>query len=331
MICVPKKKLTRRHFLRFAIGTGMLPPISQFAGAQAYPSRPARLVAGAAAGGSFDKVAQIIAQRLTERLGQPFTVENQPGQRTIKATETVARAAADGHTLLLVNVATAVNPSLYNNLNYDFERDLAPVASLTREACVFAVNPAFPAKTLDEFIAFARRIPESITIGSPGNATIAHLAGEWLKLRTGVNVVHAQYKGGRAMLSDALNGKLPAMVGTIGGPLEHIKAGRLHALAVTTSQRLRELPDVPAISEFIPGYEASVWTGIAVPRSTSPGIIKRLHAEINAALDDAQIQLQFSVLAGSAFALASPAEFETLIAADTRKWSVVIRAAGITP
>jgi len=322
-------KFTRRGFFQRAIGAFALPASWKFASAQTYPSRPIRLVAGVPAGGSFDKVAQILGRRLTQRVGQPIIVENRPGRGTIDATEAVASAAADGHTLLLVNVAAAVNPTLYDNLNYDFQRDFAPVASLTREACVFAVHPSFPAKTLDEFVRFARRPEASITVGSPGHATIAHLSGEWLKLRTGIDVVYVQYRGGRPMLQDVLSGKLPAIVGTIGGPLQHIKGGRLRALAVTTSERLRDLPDVPAAGEFLPGYEATVWSGVALPRETPSEIVERLNAEINATLADAKIQMQLSELAGSAFVAGSPIDFETLIAEDTRKWGAVIRAANI--
>jgi len=323
-------KLPRRKFLHLTAGAASLPAVSRMAWSQAYPSRPVRLVVGFAPGAGTDGIARLIGQWLSERLGKPFVIENRPGAGATIATDVVVRAPADGHALLLVTTTAAINATLYEKLTYNFLRDIAPIASLNREPSVLVVHPSFSAKTLDEFIAYAKRNPGKITMASPGAGTLAHLSGELFKLMAGIDLVHVPYRGGQAMITDALSGQVQAMVGTVAGSIEHIRGGRLRALAVSTAIRSQALPDIPTMGEFIEGYEASAWTGIGAPRNTPPEIIDKLNKEINAGLAAPKIKARLAELGGTVLP-GSPTEFGKLIADETEKWAKVIRAANIKP
>ena len=296
--------------------------------AQAYPARPVRLVVGFAAGGSTDISARLIGQWLSERLGQPFVIENRPGASGNIATETVVRAAADGYTLLQVVPANTINATLFEKLNFNFIRDIAPVASISREPNVMEVHPSLPARTIPEFIAYAKANPGKINIASAGTGSSGHLAGELFKMMTGIDMVHVPYRGGAPALTDLLGGRVEAMITAMASSIPHIRAGRLRALGVTTAARSQALADVPAVGEFVPGYEASAWTGVGAPQGTPVEIVRALNAAINAALADPKMQARMSELGASAFA-GSPAAFGKFIADETEKWAKVIRAANI--
>ena len=323
-------KLPRRKFLRLAAGAAALPAVTRFAWAQAYPSRPVRIIVPFAAGGATDILARLIGQWLSERLGQQFIIENRPGGGTNIGTEAVVRAPSDGYTLLMVGGFNAVNATLYDRLNYNFVRDIAPVAGLIRAANVMVVNPSVPVNTVPQFIAYAKANPCKLNMASPGTGSSPHMSGELFKMMTGVNMVHVPYRGGGSALTDLLGGQVQVMFVTTVSSLDYIKAGRLRALAVTTATRSDALPDLPTVAEFVPSYEASAWFGIGAPKATPAEIVEKLNKEINAGLADPKIKTRLADLGGDVLAL-SPADFGKLIADETEKWGKVIRAANIKP
>jgi tripartite-type tricarboxylate transporter receptor subunit TctC len=321
-------KLPRRTFLHLAAGAAALPAVSRFARAQAYPTRPVRIVVGFAPGGGVDITARLIGQWLSERLGQQFIIENRPGAGTNIATEAVVRAPADGYTLLLVNAANAVNATLYDNLSFNFVRDIAPVAGIMAASSVMMVHPSVPAKTVPEFIAYAKANPGKINMGSGGVGSPSHVAGELFKMMAGVGMVHVPYRGIAPALTDLMAGQLQVYFGALTSSIEYIKAGRLRALAVTTAKRSAALPDLPTVGEFVPGYEASQWYGLGVAKNAPTEIIDRLNKEINVALADPNMKARLADLGGTALA-GSPADFGKLIADETEKWAKVIKSVGI--
>jgi tripartite-type tricarboxylate transporter receptor subunit TctC len=321
-------KLPRRRFLHLAAGAAALPSVAHSAWAQTYPTRPVRLVVSVPAGGSPDIVARVLGQWLSDRLGQQFVVDNRPGASTNIGTEAVVRAPADGYSLLFAMSANAINATLYDNLRFNFIRDAAPVASIARIPLVMEVHPSVPAKTVPEFIAYAKANPGKINMASSGNGTPLHVAGELFKMMVGVDLTHVPYRGEAVALPDLLSGQVQAMFGVLPASLGYIRAGKLRALAVTTAKRQRVLPDVPAVDEFLPGYEASGWYGIVVPKGTPPEIVEKLNKEINAALADAKLKERLADLGCAVFA-GSPADFGKFIVDETEKWAKVIRAAGI--
>jgi tripartite-type tricarboxylate transporter receptor subunit TctC len=323
-------KLPRRKFLRLAAGAAALPAVSHFAWAQTYPTRPVRLVVGFPPGGGTDIIARLIGEWLSERLGQQLVIENRPGAGSNIATEGVVRAAADGYTLLLVSAAHAINATLYDRLNYNFLRDIAPVAGVIRVPNLMEVNPSLPPKSVPEFIAYAKANPGKVNYASGGNGTAQHLSGELFKMMTGVVMVHVPYRGDAPALTDLIGGQVQVMFGSIPPSVEHIRAGKLRALAVTTATRSEALPDIPTVSDFVPGYEASAWYGIGAPRNTPAEIVDKLNKEINAALSDPKIKARLADLGGTVLS-GSPADFGKLIADETEKWGKVIRAANIKP
>jgi tripartite-type tricarboxylate transporter receptor subunit TctC len=323
-------KLPRRNFLHLAAGAVALPAVSRIAWAQAYPSRPVRIIVGAAAGGSTDILARLMGQWLSERLGQPFIIENRPGAGNSIGTEAVVRAPADGYTLLLCGVFDATNATFYDKLNYNFIRDIAPVASVVRDAYVMVVHPSVRAKTLPEFIAYAKANPGRINMASAGTGASSHIAGELFKMMAGVDMVHVPYRGGGPALTDLIAGQVQVMFVSTIASIEYIKAGRLRTLAVTTATRWDGLPDIPTVGEFVPGYEASYWAGIGAPKPTPAEIVEKLNKEINAGLAEPKIKARLAELGSTALA-GSPADFSKLIAEETEKWAKVIRAANIKP
>jgi tripartite-type tricarboxylate transporter receptor subunit TctC len=321
-------KLPRRTFLHLAAGAAALPALSRMAWAQAYPSRPVRVVAGFPAGSAPDILARLIGEWLSERLGQPFIIENRPGAASNIATEAVVRASPDGHTLLLVVTANTINATLYDRLNFNFIRDIIPVASVVRNPLVMEVNPSLSVKTVPEFIAYAKANPGKLSFGSTGNGSTPHICAELFKTMTGVNMVHVPYRGSPQALTDLIGGQVQVMFDIMATSIEYIRTGKLRALAVTTPARQEMLPDIPTVGEFVAGYEASGWAGIGVPRNTPAEIVEKLNKEVNAALADPKINAQLAKLGGAALAL-SPAEFRKLIADETEKWAKVIRAANL--
>ena len=321
-------KLPRRKFLHLAAGAAALPAVSRIAWALTYPSRPVHFIVGAPPGGAADIVARLMSQWLSERFGRPFVIDNRPGATTNIGTEAVVKAVPDGYTLLFVTSINASNAALYDNLNFNFILDIAPVASIDRFPFVMEVNPSVPAKTVPEFIAFGRVNPGKINMASVGNGIIPHLSGELFKMMTGVNMVHVPYRGEAPALTDLLGRQVQLYFGTLPGAIEYIRVGKLRALAVTTATRSEALPDVPTLSEFVPNYEASGWQGIGVPKNTPTEIVDKLNKEINAALADPKIKARFADLGGTVFPT-SPADFGKLIADDTEKWRKVVRAANI--
>jgi tripartite-type tricarboxylate transporter receptor subunit TctC len=320
-------KLPRRRFLRLAAGAAALPAVSRFAWAQAYPTRPVHLVVGFAAGGGQDVLARLLGQWLSERLGQSFVVENRPGAGGNIGAEAVVRAAPDGYTLLVIGPPNAINATLYDKLNFDFIRDIAPVAGISRMPNVMEVNPSFPAKTVPEFIAYAKANPGKINMATGGNGTSNHVSGELFKMMTGINMVHVPYRGGGPALSDLISGQVQVMFDNLNSSIEHIRAGRLRPLAVTTMTRSEALPDVPTVNDFVPGYEASVMSGIGAPRNTPLEIIDRLNKEISAALADPKLKARLADL-GSVPMPMTPADFGRLIAEETEKWAKVVKFSG---
>jgi len=320
----------RRQFLHLAAGAAALPTTSRFARAQAYPSRPVRLIVGFPAGGPTDILARLIGQWLSERLGQPFVIENKPGAGTNIATEAVVRAPADGYTLLLVGAPAAINATLYDNLSFVFLRDIAPVASMIRVANVMEVNPSVPATTVAEFIAYAKANPGKINMASGGSGGTPHVAGELFKMMAGVDMIHVPYRGSPQALTDLMGGQVQVMFDVMPSSIEFIRAGKLRALAVTTAMRSEALPGVPAVGEFVPGYEASAWYGIGAPKGTPIEIIDRLNTQINAGLADPKLKARLADLGGSALA-GSPSDFGKLIADETEKWAKVVKFSGAKP
>jgi tripartite-type tricarboxylate transporter receptor subunit TctC len=320
-------KLPRRNFLHLAAGAAALPAVSSIARAQAYPSRPARIIVGFPAGGTQDIIARLIGQWLSERLGQQFVVENRAGAGGNVGAEAVARATADGYTLLLVGQPNAVNATLYDKLNFNFINDIASIASIIRVAQVIVVNPSVPAKTLPEFIAYAKANPGKVTMASSGPP---HIAGELFKMAAGVDLLHVPYRGGGPALIDLLGGQVHVYFGSMPETIQYIRAGTLRALAVTTATRSETVPDLPVAADFVPGYETSSWYGLGAPKSTPSEIIERLNKEINAALADPRIKAKLAELGGTVLP-GSAADFGKLIADETEKWGKVIRAANIKP
>jgi tripartite-type tricarboxylate transporter receptor subunit TctC len=319
-------KLPRRQFLHLAAGAA-IPAGSRVARAQAYPTRPVRVMVGFAPGQAIDIVTRIIGQRLSDRLGQQFIIENRPGAGGNIATEVVARAPADGYTLLAIGSNNMINPTLYQNLNYDFIRDIAPVASVYRVPQVMEVNPSFPAKTVPEFIAYAKAHPGEISFASAGNGSVAHVTGELFKMMTGVNMLHVPYRGAPPALTDLIAGQVHVMFDNMPSSIEHIRAGRLRPLAVTATTRLEALPDVPPVGDFVPGFETSAWAGIGAPKNTPAEIIDTLNREINAVLAEPAIRTRVADLGGEVLAL-SPSEYTRRIAEETDKWAKVIKFSG---
>jgi len=325
-----KMKLPRRQFLRLAAGGAAALSVSRIASAQAYPSRPVRLIVGFPPGGSADVSARVIGQWLSERLGQPFVIENRLGAGGNIATEAVVRAPADGYTLLLVNPANAINATLYERLSFNLIRDIAPVAGIIRVPNVMVVNPLTPAKTVPEFIAYAKANPGKINFASAGNGTAIHVSGELFKMMTGINMVHVPYRGAPPALTDLLGGQVQVMFDNMPNSIEYIRADKLRPLAVTTATRWEGLPDVPTLSDFVPGYESSAWTGIGAPRNTPADIIDKLNREINVALADPKIKARLVDLGGTVLP-GSPADFGKFVAEETEKWGKVVKFSGAKP
>jgi tripartite-type tricarboxylate transporter receptor subunit TctC len=323
-------KLLRRRFLHLAAGAAALPSVARFAWAQVYPARPVRIIVGFAAGGGADTTARLMGQWLSERLGQQFIIENRPGAGSNIGAETVVKAAADGYTLLLVTTANAINATLYDKLNFDFARDIASVAGIMRVPNVMEVNPSLPVKTVPEFIAYAKSNPRTLNYASGGSGTTAHVAGELFRNLTGVNMQHVPYRGIGPALTDLLGGQVQVMFDAMSGSIEHIRAGRLRALAVTTAARSEALPDVPTVGEFVPGFEVSQWYGVGVPKNTPADIIGRLNKEINAGLADPKLKVRLADLGGTVL-VGSPADFGKLIADETEKWGKVVKSSGAKP
>lgn len=321
---------SRRQFLHFAAGVAALPAFLRVARGESYPSRPVHIIVGFPPGGAADMTARLIGQWLTERLGQSFVIENRPGAGTNIGTDSVAKAAADGYTLLLVSVANTINATLYEWLNFDFIRDIAPVAGLVHGPLVMELHPSVPANTVPEFIAYAKANPRVINIASAGNGTPGHMASELFQLSTGLDLVDVPYRGGARALIDLLSGHVQVMFDNLPTSLEYIRAGRVRPLAVTTATRSDILPNLPTVSEFVPGYEVSSWFGIGAPGNTPPEIIDKLNAEINDGLADSSLKAQFTSL-GNIPLVGSPAVFGGLIVEETEKWRNVIRAANIKP
>jgi tripartite-type tricarboxylate transporter receptor subunit TctC len=321
-------KLQRRQFLHLAVGAAAVPALSRIAQAQTYPTRPVRLIVAAAPGGPTDVVARLMGQRLSERLGQQFIIENRAGGSNNIGTEAVVRSPADGYTLLLVNIVNAVNATLFEKLNYNFVRDIAPVASLVRLPLVMEVHPSIPVTTVPEFIAYAKANPGKISMATGGNGSSGHVAGELFKMMTGVDMLHVPYRGNAPALTDLISGQVQVMFDTTPTSIEYIRAGKLRPLAVTTATRFPELPEIPTVGEFVPGYEATGWYGIGAPRNAPTEIVEKLNKEINVILNDPKMKTRLADLGGSVLA-GSPTDFGKLIAEETEKWAKVIRSANI--
>ncbi len=320
-------KLPRRKFLHLAAGAAALPAASRFAWAQAYPTRPVRLIVPIAPGGATDILARLMGHWLSERLGQQFVIENRPGAGTTIGTEVVVRAPADGYTLLLVS-SDSLSATLYEKLSFNFIRDIAPVAGIVRLPFLMLVHPSVPANTVPEFIAYAKANPGKINIASPGIGTAPHLAGELFKTMAGLNLAHVPYRGGAPALTDLISGQVQVMFLSPAASIEYIRSGRLRALAVTSATRWEGLPDLPTVVDFLPGYEASAWFGVGAPKATPTEIVEKLNKEINAGLADPKMKARLADVGGTALS-GSPADFGKLIADETEKWAKVIRAAGI--
>ena len=322
-------KLPRRKFLHLAAGAAASPAISRIALAETYPSRPVRIIVGFVAGGGADIVARLVGQWLSERLGQPFIVENRPGAGSNLGAEAVVRAPPDGYTLLLVTLPTnAINATLYDNLAFDFVRDIVPVASLTRDPNVMLVTPSLPVTTIPDFIAYANANPDKINMASAGIGSTTHVAGELFKAMTGVQMKHVPYRGSAAALTDLIGGQVQVDFDTMTASIGYIKAGSLRALAVTSATRSEVLPELPTVGDFVPGYEASNIRGIGAPRNSPVEIIDKLNTQINAALSDPKINTRLADL-GARVLVGSPADFGKLIADETEKWGKVVREANI--
>jgi tripartite-type tricarboxylate transporter receptor subunit TctC len=321
-------ELTRRRFLPFTACIAGLPAVSGLARAQTYPSRPVRIIVGSAAGGSPDLFARLIGQWLSERLGQPFIIENRLGALGNIATEATVRAAPDGYTLLLVTTTHAINDSLFEKLNFNFIRDIAPIATVHRGIGVMVVAPSFPVKSVGELIDYAKANPGKMNMGSGGIGSAQHIYGEYFKMMAGVDMVHVPYRGTPAALTALVAGEVQVMIDTLSTSIEQIRASKLRVLAVTASTRSEVLPDIPTLGEFVPGYEATLWLGMGAPRNTPPEIIERLNKEVNAALADPKIKARIAGLGYAAF-MSSPAEFARFIANETQKWRELIRTANI--
>ena len=322
--------IPRRRFLRLAAGAGALSVVSGTARTETYPTRPVRAIVPLAAGGAADVSARLMGHWLSERLGQPFIIENRTGAGGNIGTEAVVAAPADGYTLLLVGSFNAINATLYDKLNFNFIRDIAPVAGIMRNPLIMEVTPKFPAKSVAEFIAYAKANPGKLNMGSAGNGTPQHMAGELFKMMAGVDMVHVPYRGSAPMVTDLLRGELHVAFDPMLSSIEHIRAGRLRALAVTTATRSEALPDTSTVAASVPGYESFGWVGIGVPRNTRIDIINKINGEVNAGLANAKIKARLAELGGTTLG-GSPADFGTLIAEQTDRWAKVIRTANIKP
>jgi tripartite-type tricarboxylate transporter receptor subunit TctC len=320
-------RLPRRKFLHLAGGIATFPAVLRMAKAENYPNKPVRFVIGYTPGGSADIAARLMGQWLSERLGQSFIVESRPGAGSNIGTEAVIRSPPDGYTILLVAPANAINATLYRKLNYNFIRDIAPVAGIIRFPNVMEVNPSVPAKTVPEFIAYARANPGKINFASSGNGSTIHMSGELFKMMTGVDIIHVPYRGSAQALTDMLGGQMHLMFDNVPTSLEHIRSGKLRPLAVTTSTRSEVLPDVPTVADFVPGYESSAWYGVAVPRGTPPEIVGMLNRAINAGLADPKLKARFAELSAAVLP-GSPADFGKLLVDETEKWAKVVKFSG---
>jgi len=320
--------LHRRRFLGLLGGASALPLMPRVVRAEVYPSRPVRIIVGFAPGGNFDIVARVIAERMAERMGQPIVVENRPGAGSNIATEAAIRAPADGYTLLLAGAVNAVNATLYDKLSFNFARDVAPIAGAVQFPNVMTVSASFPATSVPEFIAYAKANPGRLNHGSSGNGTTQHLAGELFKRAAGVSFVHLPYRGASQALTDMLGGQVQVLFEGLPASIPHIKSGRLRALAITTAARSDALPDIPAMAEFLPGYEASGWNGFCAPRNTPAAVVDMLNAAINESLADARVKARFADIGAMPLG-GSPDDFAKLIVRETEKWAQVIRAANI--
>jgi tripartite-type tricarboxylate transporter receptor subunit TctC len=320
-------KFPRRRFLHLAAATALLPAVSRIAKAQSYPARPVRLIIGYTPGGSADLTARLMGQWLSERLGQPFVVENRPGGGTNIATEAVIRAAPDGYTLLLVAPANAINATLYDKLNFNFLQEIEPIAGFIRFPNVVVVNPSVPVKSIPELIAYAKANPGKLNMASSGNGSTIHMSGELFKMLTGINMVHVPYRGGAPAITDMISGQVQVMFDNIPTCAEHVKSGKLRGLAVTSTTRSEVLPDLPTVADFLPGYEASAWYGLAAPKNTPPEIIETLNKAVNAILGDPTAKRRFAEL-GAILLPGSAADFGKLLADETEKWGKVVKFAG---
>jgi tripartite-type tricarboxylate transporter receptor subunit TctC len=321
-------KLLRREFLQIAAGAAVLPVISRVAIAEAYPSRPVHLIVGFPPGGGTDVMARLIGQSLSERLAQPFVIENRPGAGSNIGTEVVVHAPPDGYTLLLSTIPNAVNATLYEHLSYNFIRDIARIATIGRVPNVMTVHPTFPAKTLPEFIQYAKANPGKITMASDGNGASAHVTGELFKMMAGLNLLHVPYRGAAPALSDLMGGQVQMMFATMPAAIQYVRAGKLRALAVTTATRSGVLLDVPAVGEVVPGYDASTWYGVCAPRNTPIEIIDKLNSEIRAATADPKLKARLEDLGAEPLTM-NPTDFERFVVNDTEKWAKVVKFAGI--
>jgi tripartite-type tricarboxylate transporter receptor subunit TctC len=320
----------RRQFLHLAAGAAALPAVSRFALAETYPSRPVRWIVGFTPAGGNDIVARLMGQWLSERLGQPFVIENRPGAGTNIAAEAVVNASPDGYTLFLANLSNAINATLYEKLNFNFMRDIAPVAGISRAPLVMVVHPSISAKTIPEFIAYAKANPGRVNMGSAGIGSAGHLAGEQFKMMAGVNLVHVPYRGNAPALTDLIAGQVEVLFPSAASSIEYVRTGKLRGLAVTGATRSDALPDLPTVAEFMPGYEASSFYGIGAPRNTPAEVVDKLNREVNAGLADPKMKVRLAELGGVAIA-GSPTDFGKLIASETDKWARVIKFAGIKP
>jgi tripartite-type tricarboxylate transporter receptor subunit TctC len=323
-------KLPRRKFLHLAAGAAALPAVPRFACAQTYPSRPVRIVVGFPAGGGVDIVARLMGQWLSERLGQPFVIETRPGANSNIGTEAVVRAVADGYTLLLVHASNAINTTLYEKLNFNFIRDIAPIAGIMVVPNVMVVHPSVPAKTVPEFIAYTKANPGKINLASGGIGGPSHVAGELFKIMTGTDMLLVSYRGMAPAVTDLLGGQVQVMFNSLPASIEYIKSGTLRALALTTATRSETVPGIPTMGEFVPGYEAPTWYGLGAPKNTPAEIVEKLNKEINIGLADPKLRARLADLGGTVLA-GSPADFSKLIAEETDKWAKVIKSAGIRP
>jgi tripartite-type tricarboxylate transporter receptor subunit TctC len=322
--------LTRHKILRLGAGVVLLSAVSRGVSALDYPTRPVRILVGFAAGSAFDILARLIAQWLSKRLGQPFVVENRSGAAGSVATEAVARARPDGYALLITGSPDAINATLYDNLSFKFVQDIAPVAGIGRAPNVMVVHPSLPAKTVPEFIAYAKANPGKISMASAGVGSSSHMSAELFKMMSGVSLVHVPYRGQAPALTDLLSGQVQVDFSTMPPAIEYVKAGKLQALAVTSPERFEGLPDIPAMAEYLPGYEASLLTGLGAPSNTPAEIVEMINTETNRALADPKIKAQLAAL-GNTVLPGSPADFGRLIAKETDKWAKVIKFANIKP
>ncbi len=323
-------KIPRRRFLQLAAGAAALPAVSRSAMAQSYPTRPLRMIIGYPPGGSADITARLMGQWLSERLGQPIVIESRPGAGTNIATEAAVRAPPDGYTLFLVAPANAINATLYDKLNYNFLRDIAPVAGIIRFPNVIVVNPSLPVKTVPELIAYAKANPGKLNMASSGNGSTIHMSGELFKMMTGINMVHVPYRGGALALTDLMGGQVQVMFDNVPTSAEYVKAGKLRGLATTGTTRSEVLPDLPTVADFVPGYEASAWYGLGVPKNTPAEIIETLNKEVNAILADPKSKARLVDL-GASLLPGSPADFGKLVADETEKWGKVVKFSGAKP